>query len=276
MRVGLGADRTEDPEMKAGLRLDFDNLPLVEAAVRVSFESPVELTFSIVNGVHEHIGDNDFPQVSEPQQLEAPPGVGESAVALGPGKISGVVYMGGPQGLAVTLQSQVVVARWVKQVADESPPYPRFPALRDTAWKTVEAFAGVCQRATLPVAAVNMSYVNFLKTDDAAGVLKTYFSRLAQVQATERAAHIHKVEFSWREHDGTDLRFRLEKVTAQVGDEAIDGYRLTTIAGIRLTQPSDDSNEKLEHVHDRLQVFFRDLISEQAKKEWKLREPADA
>jgi len=256
--------------MSRTLRLDFGNLPLVEAAARASFGSPIPLTFSVINDVHERLRD-EFPDLREPKQFEVAPGI-DSRIPLGPGQISGVVYAGNLKGLLITVQSQVVVARWLKQIVKNAPEYPRFAQLRDVLWRAVEAFRTASGCSELSVATVNMSYVNFLDVDDMGGVLKRYFSDLAHIKATADAKQIHKVEASWRERDDVDLRFHLEKVTAQLADQTMEGYRLTTIAGARLLKADDDAKDRLEYVHSRLQSFFRDLISDHAKAEWQLNE----
>jgi len=257
---------TGDP--KRTVRLDFGNLPLVEATVRVSFESPSQLTFETVNRVHEDLRD-EFPQVSEPKQIEVAPGISGSTAAFGPGQISGVVYTGNAKGLIITIQTQVVVARWLKQVAKDDLEYPRFPSLREALWRAVDALKSERTGESPPIVVVNMSYVNFVRVAESDNVLTSYLSDLAQVEAAANARRIHKVEVSWQESESVDLRFNLERVTAQIGDESVEGYRLTTAAGMHLGD-AQKAKEGLDDIHDRLQTFFLSLISDRAKTEWQL------
>ncbi len=250
------------------IRLDFANLPLVEVCARVSFESPVTLTYATVNGVYDRLRSS-FPALTEPTRFEAPPGIEDAALAVGPGKITGAVYTGHSQGLNITLQGQVIVARWVKRVGDEVSEYPRFPVLSQALWDALQAFREVAAGQVSRIVVANMSYVNFLRIRHSAPVLSRYFSDLAQVRATQNAKEIHKTEVAWSESDGVDLRYRLEQVTAKVADEKVDGYRLTTAAGTRLDTGADVTRT-LDVVHNRLQLFFRDLISDEARKEWQL------
>ncbi|MHC4233847.1 MAG: hypothetical protein ACYSUQ_01905, partial [Planctomycetota bacterium] len=203
------------------VRLDFGNLPLVEVAARVSLESPVELTFEIINKVAEQLS-SQFPLLTEPNRFEAPPGV-TGEVPFGPGRISGAVFTGNPDGLIVTLQSQLVVSRWLKRVGVSASEYPRFPALRDALWQTVGSFKEASEGRLSRIFVVNMSYVNLLRISHAAPAITRYFSDLAQVKATEQAEQIHKMEVSWGEQASVDLRYNLEKVTAKVGDENVEG-----------------------------------------------------
>jgi len=243
----------------------------MEATVRVSFESPAPLTFNAINELHAKLR-GDFPQITEPQNVQIPPGIGKPTIEFGPGQIPGVVYTGNRQGIQIALQSQLLYVGWVKQLATDGPEYPRFPALRDTLWHAVDAYHAVS--TGVPIIVVNMSYLNFIRvTGD--GVLPKYFSKLVQVAATQNARQLHKLEVSWQEQNLVDLRFNLEHVRLNIGAETVDGYSLTTAAGLQVAAPSEP-RDALEDVHDRLQVFFSELISNHAKSEWKLSEPVDA
>jgi len=258
--------------MPEKLRLDFGNLPLVEVALRASFSQPLELTFSRINEIFAKLKDI-FPHVTEPQTIEAAPGV-SSEMAIGPGRITGVAFSGDPSGRSVTLQSHVAVVRWLKQFIGNPPEYPRFPVMRDALWSVIGAAQDAYRLEAIPIPVVNMSYVNFIQVTDYSRVLEDYFSPLVRVGALARADEVRKVDLAWREAD-LDLRFRLEKVQATLGKETLDGCRLTTVAGTHVPADGGDARESLDLVHNRLQVFFRDVISDQAKKEWDLREVSD-
>lgn len=249
------------------IQLDFGNLPLIEVAVRVSFASPVNLKFGIINDVAQRLRD-EFPLLSELKRFEPPPGIREPTLTLQPGSISGADFTGNARGLIVTLQEQLIIARWLKRVEPSATEYPRYATLHDSLWKAVQAFSEACGGTIPPVSVVNMSYVNFLKSTQAQRVLD-YFSEMAQIQAVKDARKIYKVEVSWNEKDNIDLRYDLEQVTAEMGQTPVEGYRLKTAAGTRVPQNADPRTA-LEMIHDRLQAFFQDLISEQAKKEWQL------
>lgn len=189
---GLKADGRQ--QMSGSLQLDFGNLPLVEAAVRASFASSVDLTFRTINSIHERIRE-DFPTLDEPSQLEVAPGV-ESNVVLGPGKISGALFANSQRGLTITVQNQVVVARWQKRLLGDPVEYPRYQVLRDALWQGIEALEASCSVESIPVAVVNMSYVNFIIVDEPKNVLRDYFSQSGQLGAVAKASVLHKVEAS--------------------------------------------------------------------------------
>jgi uncharacterized protein (TIGR04255 family) len=260
--------------MTAKLRLDFDNLPLVEAAVRVSFNGPTALTYSLVNSIAAELKPS-FPTLAESEQLEIAPGAVGTQVAIGPNYLPGAVYTGHTSGLSVHVQSQVIVARWVRHPGLKQPEYPRYGALRDALWSAVDSFRKACSDEFPGMAVVNMSYVNFVPVSDSAIFLKTYFSAEAQLRAMDRAREVRKLEAAWSEGDDFDVRFAIEQAAAKFPDRVAQGYRLTTAAGLRLGE-SLDAKSGLETVHDVLQEFFLVLISAQAKKEWQLREPRNA
>jgi len=256
----------------AELRLDFKNLPLVDAAVRASFDSPVQLTFRAVNQMAELLRP-EFPQLFELDQFQVPPGV-QGPVMLGAGQIPGAVYSGNRQGLSITIQSQLIVARWTKQLVPNAPDYPRFRALADALWRAVDCFRDTCEQKVPRIVVVNMSYVNFLRLSHDQPVLQRYFSEKVRVQAAYDARMVHKVEFSWQEQDRVDLRFRLEQETAKLETESVQGFRLTTAAGQRLDDGAQERTS-LEVIHQRLQSLFLNALSEHAKAEWGL-EPVNA
>jgi len=260
--------------MTTKLRLDFGNLPLVEAAVRASFNGPKPLTYSLVNLVANELGPS-FPRLEEPKQLEVAPGAGEIPFTIGPGYLSGAVYTGNTDGLSVSVQPQVIVARWVKHPSLQNPAYPRFPALRGALWSAVEAFRKGCGDDYPGISVVNMSYVNFVASSDPAGFLKTYFSPESQLRAMDKARQVRKLEAGWSEGDDLDVRFAVEQAAAKVPDGVTQGFRLTTAAGLRLGE-SVDAKSGLETVHDTLQDFFLRLISPEARREWELQESVNA
>lgn len=253
--------------MRDNLRLDFENLPLVEAAVRASFANPIDLRFSAINAVHTRLRES-FPEVAEPQQYEAAPGVTDE-LAIHPGVITGALLTGNPCGLRCTLQKRVAVVRWLKQLTSDAPAYPRYSALRKAMWELIDAIAAGFDLDSLPIQVVNMSYVNAIQVADFGSVLVDYFSEEVQVAATAGADQIHKVEFAWHKED-LDLRFSLQKVTHEREGKTMDICRLTTAAGMQVSPGNDDPEDALDNVHNQLQIFFRKILSEQAKIEWKL------
>ncbi len=183
--------------------------------------------------------------------------------------ISGAVFTDDASGIQIVVQERLVVARWTRPLATEAPEYPRFAALREALWKAIDALRDMHRDVPLPIAVANMSYANFIEAAEPAQVVEKYLSDSAQIGFLRNVRAVRKTEVGWQEPDGVDLRFDLEKVTANVRDEKKEGYRLTTAAGVWITDEVA-ARDAVENVHDRLQEFFVRLISEHAKQEWAL------
>lgn len=260
--------------MTGKLRLDFENLPLVEAAVRASFNGPKALSYSLINSIHADLKPS-FPALTESTQLEFAPGTGGTQFEIGTGYLPGAVYTGHAAGLSVHVQPQVIVARWSKRPGLTEPKYTRYQALRDALWNTVEAFRKGCGDDFPGIAVVNMSYVNFIPASNAPPTPTTYFSKEAHLRIMGNARHVRKLEAAWAEDEDLDVRFALEQAATKFTDRVEQGHRLTTAAGLRLT-PSVDAQSGLDKVHNKLQEFFLELISDEAKKEWRFQERSNA
>lgn len=252
------------------LRLDFGSLPLIETAVRISLASPLTLTFESINRVH-NLFRSEFPQITEPQQIEIPPGIKEGTISLG--QIPGAVFTGNERGLTIHLQAQLVAVRWTKPTSSEGPEYPRYAVLRDTLWRALSELLAACD--PVPVVVVNMLYANFIRPTTAShNIVEKYLSPIAHLPATKGSKQIYKVEGSWQQPDMIDLRFSIDQISLRTAVENLEGFRLLTSAGLRISE-GDDRVSALDRIHDRLQSFFRDLISSQAKVEWQMNEAAD-
>jgi len=252
--------------------LEFDRLPLVEVALRTSFQAPVPVSFATLNGVRGELA-LEFRSLDELSQIEAAPGV-NATVAFGAGQVLGAVLSGHNLGLRVSIQHHVVVTRWIREHHVGAPQYARFDELRQCHWKVVRTLLRVAKQSNPQFGAVNMSYANFLQVDPSTNALEQYFAPAAQVGLTTNARRLHKVEIAWQDDGGVDLRFRLERVGIQWGNERKDGYNLTTVAGSAVASDTD-AEDRLCLVHDRLQGFFKTLISDRAKIEWGYHESGD-
>lgn len=248
--------------------LNFKNLPLLESAVRASFQAPTTLSYDLVLQVHQALHDT-FPLLREPRQVEVAPGYGPTPTEFGPGLLPGALYEGDRSGVVVSLHPQLIIARWVKQFGVHEPPYPRYTVLRDALWRGVAAFRRVAGEGFPGVGVVNMSYVNFVVPRVAGTSVLRFLSEQARPALLARKARTRKLEASWAENDAVDIRFALEEATLAISQPKTDGYRLTTAAGLRLSETLDASTA-LDRVHARLQTFFLDLMSPDAKTEWGL------
>lgn len=254
------------------VRLDFDNLPLVEAKVRASFIKPIKLSFDLIYSFHQRVRE-EFPVIAAPTQFEAAPGVGQQAFKIDPSVLIGADFSGGVHGVCLSLQSLVTCAGWQIKLNVGAPAYPGFPELLRAFDKSLTSLRA-CDVDT-DVRAVNISYTNIIESEGVTDVLQHYFSERVQVAAMRGAKEMHKMELAWCAEDGVDLRFRLEKVERHVEDRVISALRLTTIAGVLLEPTEQGPSHMLQTVHSRILQFFLSLLSENAKREWGLKEPVD-
>lgn len=252
------------------LRLDFGNLPLVEAVLRVTLVRPLDLTFQRIIELHKRLRDG-FPSIGELNEYELAPGATMEPIRLAPNVIAGVVYFGGAEGVRLTVQRHVLVLRWLKLAGEQSPKYPRYPHMRSAVWGCFSAVDDVFGGG-LRIAAVNMSYVNFVQAASGDDILD-YFSNEVHVQALFGAKPIRLIELSWRNDQGFDTRFRLQGVRAQAadGDQPTDGYHLTTVVGSPVAGGDMRAGTQLlDTVHGHLQSLFLRVLSDRARKEWQL------
>lgn len=246
--------------MATATSLEFDKLPLVEAAARFSFDSPLEVDFRAAQAVLDKL--TKFDNLDLPNQIEVPPGIEQHSFAIGPNVANAFRLTGHAQGITVTLQRHLLAAKW--QQSPESAEYPRYGLLRESLSELFNAI----QKPIAPVAVVNIVYANFIPTSDvSAGFIKKYFAEIAQVGLFKNAAKVQQFTAAWRASSTIDLRVDLRHIVRN----KTDGQRLLTAGGSRI-QPEDNPFARLDEVHDELQRCFLELISDDAKRDWGYRE----
>ena len=246
--------------MATATSLEFDKLPLVEAAVRFSFDSALEVDFRAAQAVLDKV--TKFDNLDLPSQIEVPPGIENALLVVGPNVPNAFSLTGHAQGITLTLQRQLLAAKW--QRTPESAEYPRYDLLRESLSELCKAMPGSIAR----VAVVNIVYVNFIPTKDVgARFIQKYFGEVAQVGLFKDAARVQQFTAAWRASPTIDLRVDLRHAVRNKAD----GQRLLTAGGSRI-QPEDDPFSRLDEVHDELQRCFLELISDEAKREWGYRE----
>jgi len=247
--------------MPSSTSLEFDKLPLVEAAVRFSFDKSLQADFRTARAVLDKLPK--FNNLDLPSQIELPPGIQQPALVVGPNVPSAFSLTGHEEGITLTLQPQLLAARW--QRTRDSADYPRYGALRESLNDLFKAMP----EPTAPVAVVNIVYVNFIPTKDPGSrFIEKYFADIAQVGLFKSAPKVQQFTAAWRASATIDLRVDLRHATRN----SADGQRLLTAAGSRI-QPGDNAFSRLDEVHDELQRCFLELISDDAKAEWSYSEP---
>lgn len=250
-------------------RLDFEDLPLIEAAARITIAPvPLDISFNFLNELKSSL-EPDFRELLEPETFEQPPGMKSVTIRT---KILGAVFGGHARGLKLTINPHLVAVRWVKQPVDKAPPYPRFPELSGTLWKAYDRIRAIQPHARPYV--VNLVYQNLLQPVAAERVLMDYFTEEVSAKAMNRGVPLELI-LSWREPTGMDVRFELRSVDAPQEGGRDRVYHLATAAGMFVGEGTASLPDILTQLHDRLQFFFRDILSARAKAEWKLQEVHD-
>ncbi len=251
---------------RATRSLEFRNLPLIEAVVRVYFRERIQIDFRLVSELHGPLR-NDFPNVAPLSVWEVSPALKqETQLPIQRGDLPGAEYNGGSEGLSVHLQPQLFAVRWRRGMSEHTPPYPRYARLRGALVSSLEALRNSCGAGQLNAALTNMSYVNFIRIDDPRPYMKDEYS----TQATIEARALQEQVVAWQNPEGIDLRFEVRGAEREHAGAKETGYLLTTAAGRKLESDSD-LLATVDAVHDRLQGLFADLISDRAKDEWGLK-----
>ena len=249
----------------SGQSLEFRNLPLIEAVVRVYFRERIQVDFNLVNELHGLLR-NDFPNVAPLSVWEVSPALKqETQLPIQRGDLPGAEYNGGSQGLSVHLQPQLLAVRWRRGISEHGPQYQgvRYTKLRNVLEAAFASLGKLRAAGDLQTALANMAYVNFIRIDDP----RPYLEEKHRTYATIRAKAVQEQVVAWQAPDGIDLRYEIRGAERTEGTEKSVGFVLTTAAGRKL-DTADDPIPTLDAVHAELQVLFADLISDRAKEEW--------
>ncbi|KAA0225920.1 TIGR04255 family protein [Fimbriimonadia bacterium ATM] len=242
------------------MRLDFSNLPLIEAAIRFTFAESLALGFETMFKLAERVRP-DYAASDLPAR-ELPPG--QNVVNLMPVG-SGMLFQ--KDAIRVTLQSDMLASRWIRSRIPGGQDYVRYPTLKVTAEEFFKHLAAVCG-ARPSVSVVNMVYVNFIRPEEGDISIHDYFEANVFPRRISAAARVYNVQESWQEPDSVDLTLDLQEATIKQGEQELQGYRFATAGGFR-PRPGEEM-AAIDLVHDRLQVFFNELLTARAKSWWAL------
>lgn len=243
--------------------LEFTKLPLVEVAIRLTAARPLPLDLASAVQLHLEMKER-FPRIEDPLEAEQAPGRA-AMIELQAGRLLGARYRDHAQGFSVGVQPSLVLIRWLQSPGRAT--YPRFPAFSDALWFALEKLRAVFRDVRFDVA--NMSYTNFVQTNAAtvSEFLDRYFVPSVRPAIMEPSNQFHGLNISWRSAEDIDLRLVIERGQAQLTPVTSEGYKITTVAGIRFEEV-DVPSDPVARLHDRLQILFESILSEAAKKEW--------
>jgi uncharacterized protein (TIGR04255 family) len=244
--------------------LEFENLPLAEVVIRLTPTRPLPFNVAFAVNLSSALKDR-LPEIDDLVEFEPPPGR-TSIMEFATGRLFGARYKDPERGVHLGVQNSLVYVRWVR---DSKKAYPRFSVLNDLLWFSIEKLRAIVSDIRFDVA--NMSYTNFVvtKASNVTDFLDRYFLKIARPEIIEQSERFHGLNISWQTDQKIDLRLAIERGGATL-DNPInreEGYKITTVAGVRFAEdPAPKDAVKL--LHDRLQILFHSILSDDAKKEW--------
>lgn len=244
--------------------LEFENLPLIEVAVRRVIEPHVPMSLPLVLSVMQSLED-DF-EIEDLEAIEQPPGV----IQLAPYAVhatAGFRLIHRTTGVTVSCQKDMLTARWQRSHGIK---YPRFPALV-SALDRVASTIKRCSVVDFRVSVVNVSYANRIEATGEAGnyrpdpwpISDAWFpAALAEAGQAMELQHVHRTE------GGIDRRLVLQY--REDGAEQNRWFLLITAAGTAVSSSQKGLDAEVL-VHDSLKSWFPELLSKRAKERFGLK-----
>lgn len=237
------------------MNADFDNLPLVEVAIRFTLEKSLPLGVALAHDIMMGIVEDGESAVVRDIPLEPAPGQ----------KVAGF-FQRSSFALAHHDGTETIVhPHWVgsKWTGMGSQNYPRFPALRNRLtllMKRLHELFGEVPKVTV----ANMSYLNFVSVRGMAEMS-------AYLQDGVLSPHLlgfgTGCQSLGRWHDASGYELRVELNMSEGALEGEDGFLFTTACG-KFLDIGEDPVENLDRIHDNLCNLFVGILSEKAKREW--------
>jgi uncharacterized protein (TIGR04255 family) len=248
------------------MTLEFERLPLVEAAVRFSYTTPFEMSYELFLSLSSSLGET-FTGPFELPNFETPPGIAELSMPIPP-KLSGAMFREVETGIRVLVEPQLALVRWLHSPTPPVRPYPRYTHLRTIADRMLQALAN-SSAAWLKPTVVNMVYVNFL-TEDVSLMPTEFLKDNAFPPEFRGKEQYNTFEIGYRDTDGADITIDVKSAYQRIHGGEQPGYRFATASGVRPVGAAVPL-QSADMVHEKLQNLFVNLISERAKEAWGLK-----
>lgn len=245
------------------MRLRFSNLPLLEAAVRLSLDPPIDIGVRTSNGIYPHVAER-YPALEDASNFEPPPGIEASVFVNDLTSFVGFRSTNVNTGLSLTFQRRLLSSRW--SINPLEPRYSGFESLLDGLELGLGGLLKAGVPAPVPIVA-NMVYVDFIAGDSSA--IDRFLKLGAPMDAFAQSKTKQRLVVAWQEDSAIDLNVDLQAANLNLGEEPVPGYQISTSAGIRDFDP-EKPTEALWRLHDRLQLLFLELMTDDAKTEWGL------
>lgn len=244
--------------------LEFTDLPLMEVSARLTFRKRLPtLTLPIASRIAGAVRER-FPSSEVAATREVPPG-GTPRSSFGVNEFPSVRFTQSTPGIVVSVQDDMIAIHWAKHQGGID--YPRFDQISRDLWWFIERAqsAGI---AWPPFRVVNLSYLNLVAAQKRAtwDNVSVYLSPALHASILDSSSRFSELNLSWQMVSGLDRRVAFTHCTLTSGEESVQGYALRTVTG--LMSETETGPETLNLVHDDLQDFFLEIISDYAKKEW--------
>lgn len=246
--------------------LEFDDLPLISTEAVVHFGEGFPLL-----GLSEALR---FAELADErgQRLavqNARLGRENQAVSYTPGinQILALEIEGPATGQRLIVQEDAFLSGWFKPVEGDAG-YVRYPALRSQIEWAIETLRSLHPSAQPQATLVNLHYRSLIPTRDswAESAVVRYLRPEYRPPMLSGPAEPQGYDLRWQTPSG--IQRRLQMLQASMNPEAgLDSFILSTVAGKNVAT-NEDPLAVLDTCHNDLQIMFRDLISDVAKKEW--------
>lgn len=238
--------------------LEFNNLPLTVVGIRFAILPGQTLDLASCAKLFEGLRSSGFDQMVDSDEVESAPG---QSVVFRLGR-NPILIRRSQDNVAVKVQPEVLAVQW-RSTPRVEVPYPRYQTLREVVVSVFRTLSITPKH----VNALNMSYTNEPKLESRSSEdsVCRFISPTFVPTGLQSRKEFHQLELAWRDDDGTDLRLLVQSIQRR-SEEPDLRLRLHTVAGRFLE--GRDVLENLDAVHDRLQTFFKELITQEAKQEW--------
>lgn len=255
----------EEPKVAT---LNFSNLPLAEVALRMSFVESINLSLTNVIELSNRL-NIDSNQVHLSKVGNSAPGYSVSEIRKD-GDATFVIE-DEKSAILTMLHNRFLCVVWVGKV-DDSCPYPRFSEMKSRFKQSTALLMRILGLPNFNVHAVNMGYTNFVLNPPNLEISSTIPLTKVMVggNAVKKGSRMTEFNMAWSEDSMLDIRLLIQKAKIHMGDVDEDGLALTTTAGKLIEGEVSLALSGVDDCHDRLQILFKEIISDQQLQEFGL------
>lgn len=238
--------------------LEFAGLPLIEVALKRVITPHVPVNLPMVLRLARDVGSR-FSHVLDLEHVEQPPGSIQGA-RYDIHTTGGCRLIEAGTGITVTVQRDLLTARWSRtDIAD----YPRFPALQG-ALDAVMASIRAVNIGDVRTCLVNVAYANRVDNAPCQVSSNTACWPIAPEWTPPALTSVGQpIEQQTVFRGANGIEHRLSLVLHEGSDESAPWYLLLTVGGKRVEQDDDELDVELA-VHDSLMDWFPSVLSKDA------------